>query len=342
MIKEILPRLIAKKNLTQKESYDVMKEIMLGAATPSQIAGFLVSLSMKGETVQEIAGMALAMRDSANPIVLHSNRLIDTCGTGGDGKGGLNISTAAAFVVAGAGFDVAKHGNRSISSRCGSADVLEFLGIKIDAPIAAIERSIDSEGIGFLYAPNFHPAMKHAMPTRRELGVRTIFNILGPLTNPAKAKVQMIGVYKEDMTKSIAQVLSLMGHKGGLVTHSNGWDEIMLFGKTTVSEMMNGKVKTYQLSRQDFGLPTVTADKLVGGDAETNAKIITEILEGRMIPARHVVVANAAAAIWIGERVYGDKKFKLKDAVKRAEESIDSTKALVKYQKMAEVSHIFE
>ena len=222
MIKAALAKIIENKNLTKAEAYESMTDIMKGVATPSQIAGFLVALRMKTETIEEIAGLALAMRDASKSLTLYPKLLVDCCGTGGDGQGGLNLSTAAAFVVAGAGLTVAKHGNRSISSRCGSADLLEILGVKVDPPTAAIEQSINVAGIGFLFAPNFHPAMKNVMPTRKELGIRTVFNILGPLTNPAKAQVQLVGVYSEKMTSVIANVLAKMNLKGGLVVHSHG------------------------------------------------------------------------------------------------------------------------
>jgi anthranilate phosphoribosyltransferase len=245
MIKDAIASIADGKDLSKSDAYAVMKEIMEGQATASLIAGFLIALRAKGETVEEIAGCALAMRDAAVPLSIKTDRVVDSCGTGGDGKGGLNISTAAAFVAAGAGLTVAKHGNRSVSSRCGSADVLERLGVKLDAPTAATEMSLNEVGIAFLFAPHFHPAMRHAMPTRKELGLRTIFNILGPLTNPAKASVQLIGVYRKEMTKVMANAMAKMGHKAGLVVHSNGWDEITLDAPTQVSEMLGGKVRHY-------------------------------------------------------------------------------------------------
>lgn len=342
MIKEAINKLIETEDLSKQEAYDVMKDIMSGQATPSQIAGFLVALRNKGETVEEIAGCALAMRDAAVPLTLKTNRIVDSCGTGGDGKGGLNVSTAAAFVVAGAGLTVAKHGNRSVSSKCGSADVLEILGVKLDAPSAVIEMSLNEVGIGFLFAPHFHPAMKYAMPTRKELGIRTVFNILGPLTNPAKAGVQLIGVYKKELTKLLANVMAKMGHKAGLVIHSNGWDEITLDGVTNVSEMMNGKVKNYTLTNKDFGLPKVSSSVLKGSDANGNAAIIAQLLEGKRESIEPIVIANAAALIWIYERAYGKKNFTLKEAVKRAQESLESGAAAKKLKKMAEVSHHLE
>ncbi len=339
MIKEAIGKLIQNKDLTKQEAYDSMKDIMTGVATPSQVAGFLVGLLVKGETAMEIAGLALSMRDAAHPLTVHSADLVDCCGTGGDGQRGLNVSTAAAFVVAGAGFNVAKHGNRSVSSQSGSADVLEILGVKIDPPSAAVELSINQAGIGFLFAPHYHPAMKYAMPTRKELGIRTVFNILGPLTNPGKAQVQLIGVYDPRLVKLLPQVMKEMGHKAGLVVHSGGWDEITLQGKTQVGELFEGRIKFYTWSAKDFGLPKVDPKHLRGGDAHANAETIIKILSGGVVPARHVVVANAAALIWIAERAFHKNKITLKEAVHRAEESIHSGKAQQKLKEMAEISH---
>lgn len=338
IMKTAIARLIEGHDLKQAEIYNVMKTIMDGAATPSQIAGFLVALRNKGETEAEIAGCALAMRDAALPLAVKSRDAVDICGTGGDGKFSLNLSTAAAFVVAGAGLPVAKHGNRSVSSRCGSADVLEVMGVRIDTPSVVVEQEIDTAGIGFIFAPNFHPAMKHAMPTRRELGIRTIFNLLGPLTNPARTRVQLIGVYRPELTKTIAAVLAKMGHVAGLVVHSNGWDEITLQGKTQVTEMFRGKIRNHFWSHKDFGLPSVPVAKVKGHDARKNAKLIIDMMRGKKSPARHVVIANAAALIWIAEKGFR-KEIPLKAAVKRAEESIDSGSAWGKFEKMASMSH---
>ena len=339
MIKETIAKLVDKKNLTQEEAKQVMGSIMSGQSTPSQIAGFLVALRNKGETVDEIAGCALAMRDAAKPVIVHAKQVVDNCGTGGDGKHGLNISTGAAFVVAGAGFSVAKHGNRSISSKCGSADVLESMGVKIDCVAAAVEQSIDQVGIGFMFAPAFHPAMKYAMPSRKELGIRTVFNILGPLTNPARAEVQLVGVFQPGLTKVIAHVMKKMGLKAGLVVHSNGWDEITLEGPTLVSELSQKKVKSYKLNPKDFGLPKVKSSQIEGGDSTKNAETLLAILNGKKHPARHVIVANAAALIKLAEKAYRKKNITLKEAVKIAESAIDSGKAIKKFKDMAEISH---
>jgi anthranilate phosphoribosyltransferase len=342
VIKDAIAKLIDGKDLKGVEAYEAMKEIMSGAATPSQIAGFLVALRVKGEKPGEIAGCALSMRDAAMPLALSATRIVDTCGTGGDGKAGLNVSTAAAFVVAGAGFTVAKHGNRAISSKCGSADVLEKLGVRIDPPVAVVEECLNKIGIGFLFAPNFHPAMKNAMPTRRELGVRTVFNLLGPLTNPARAKVQLIGVFHKELVRPIAHVMHDMGHLAGLAVHSNGWDEVTLDNVTNVAELFKGRVKTYNWTHRNFGLPKVSSRHLAGSDGETNAGVIRTILEGKKIPARDVIVANAAALIWIAERAFSKKDYSLKDAVNRATNSIDSGAALTKCGQLAEISRMIE
>jgi anthranilate phosphoribosyltransferase len=268
--------------------------------------------------------------------------IVDCCGTGGDGRHSLNVSTAAAFVAAAAGLTVAKHGNRAISSKCGSADVLEALGVKIEAPIAIVEHCLNEVGIGFLFAPAFHPAMRHAMPTRRELGVRTVFNILGPLTNPAKASVQLIGVYEKALIGVVANVMKQMGHTAGLAVHSNGWDEITLEHPTLVAELLNKRVRSYTLTNKDFGLPKVASKMLAGRDAEFNADFIRKIFGGLDHPAKHVIVANAAALIWITERAYRQKNFTLKAAVARAQDAIASGAALKKCAQMADASQMIE
>lgn len=342
MIKEAIAQLLERNALSQKESYAAMKEIMDGLAMPSLIAGFLVALRAKGETVEEIAGCALAMRDAARPLSIRNKMIVDNCGTGGDGRHSLNVSTAAAFVVAGAGFTVAKHGNRAISSKCGSADVLEALGVKIDSPVAIVEQAINDVGIGFMFAPAFHPAMKHAMPTRKELGLRTVFNLLGPLTNPARANVQLIGVYDKSLTPVVANVMKQMNHSAGLVVHSHGWDEITLEGPTHVSELLKKKMRNFTLTHKDFGLPKVSTRQLAGGDAAQNAQTIMDILKGGKHPARLVIVANAAALIWIATRAAGNSKFSLKEAVAKAQEAIDSGAALKKINGLAETSHFIE
>ena len=341
-MKETLTRLIEGRDLKRAEAYDAMTSIMSGAATPSQIAGFLVALRAKGETADEIAGCALSMRDAATKLSIKTDRVVDTCGTGGDGRSSLNVSTAAACVAAGAGLTVAKHGNRAISSKCGSADVLEAMGIRVDPPTAVVEACLNDVGIGFLFAPNFHPAIKHAMPTRRELGVRTVFNILGPLTNPARARVQLIGVFHRELAPTLAKVMGQMGHLAGLAVHSNGWDEITLDNRTDVSEVFSGKVKSYSWTHRDFGLPKVASKHLTGSDAAGNAAVIRTILAGKPHPARAVVVANAAALLWIARRAFDRKKWTLKESVLEADRAISSGAALAKCDGLIETSKLVE
>lgn len=341
-MKDAIARLLDGRDLKRGEAYAAMKTIMAGEATPAQIAGFLVALRAKGETPEEIAGCALSMRDSATALTLRTDRIVDTCGTGGDGRCGLNVSTAAAFVVAGAGLAVAKHGNRAISSRCGSADVLDALGVRIDPPTAVVEECLNKVGIGFLFAPNFHPAMKHAMPVRRELGVRTVFNILGPLTNPARARVQLIGVFQKGLTRPVAQVMAQMGHLGGLAVHSDGWDEIVLDKRAQVTEVLRGKIRSYSLTHRDFGLPKVASRHLAGSEAAGNAAAIRAILEGKPHPAAPIIVANAAAVIWIARRAFDRSRLTLKDAVSEAARSIASGAALEKCRALAETSQMVE
>ena len=342
MISLLIEKIIKKQDLKQDEARFAMDQIMSGQATPAQISGFLVALRAKGETPTEIAGCAISMREASRRPMLKKAPILDNCGTGGDGRNSLNVSTAAAFVVAGAGYTVAKHGNRAISSKCGSADVLEELGVRVDCPLAVVEQCINDVGIGFMFAPAFHPAMKHAMPVRKELGFRTVFNFLGPLTNPAGAHVQLLGVSNPALSHVMADVLKQMGKMAALIVHSQGWDEITLHAKTQVCEMMNGKIKKYQLSPRDFGLPKVPQKYLVGGDKQFNAKVIMDIFSGGSHPARNVILANAGALIWITERAYGKKKFTLKDGVSRATESLVSGAALSRCRKMAEVSQTIE
>lgn len=340
MIQGAIAKLAEKENLTADEARGVMGDILGGRATPSQIAGFLVALRMKGETVEEIAGCAQAMRDAATRITPDAPVVVDTCGTGGDKKGSFNISTAAAFVVAGAGFTVAKHGNRSVSSQCGSADVLEVLGVKVDPPTAVVERCLKEIGIAFLFAPAFHPAMRHAMPTRRELGLRTVFNILGPLCNPAGANAQVIGVYSAAQLETVARVLARLGAAQAMVVHSRGHDEVTLYGPTSVVEIVDGKLKKRSLSPRDFGLKQQKGDTLRGGTREENANVIRRVLGGGKGGARDVVVATAALAILVASRAGGRGAKNLKEARAAAERSIDSGIALEKLQKLATLSHV--
>lgn len=340
MIQSAVAKVVEKVDLTFDEARESVSEIFAGNVPASQVAGFLIALRMKGETVDEIAGAAEAMRGAATRIHLPDVSVIaDTCGTGGDKQGSFNISTAAAFVVAGAGFVVAKHGNRSISSVCGSADVLEALGVKIDPPVAVVERCLKAIGIGFMFAPAFHPAMKHAMPVRRELGVRTVFNLLGPLTNPAGANAQVIGVFSDKMVDVIAQVLVRLGTRHSMVVHGAGHDEITLFGNTHVVDIVDGQLRRSVLTPADFGFKRHAASALRGGDKEENAGILRRIFSGEAGPQRDAVVANAAAAILVASRAAGHRDVKtLKQARGIAEYSIDSGAAKEKLEKLVAMS----
>lgn len=328
MIKEAITKLVDKIDLTEAETEAVMEEIMNGQATQAQIASFLTALRIKGETVEEITGAARVMRNKATRIRVADPDVVDTCGTGGDRSHTFNISTAAAFVVAGGGVTVAKHGNRSVSSMCGSADVLRALGVNIDIPPERVERCVNEIGIGFLFAPLYHPAMRHAIGPRQEIGIRTIFNILGPLTNPAGAACQVIGVYSSHLTETLARVLLNLGATHCFVVHgSDGLDEITITGESMISEGHKGKVKTYTLRPGDFGIKTATVEDLRGGSAEDNARIVGKILEGEKGPKRDIVLLNAAAGIMASGRASD-----FDTAIRLSEESIDSGKALAKLE----------
>ncbi|MBT3320562.1 MAG: anthranilate phosphoribosyltransferase, partial [Clostridia bacterium] len=297
MITYAIKKIIGGESLTKKQAAIVMGGIMNGEATPAQIGGILVALRMKGETEDEITGFAQTMREMSERISPKAKPMIDTCGTGGDSSGTFNISTAAAFVVSAAGIAVAKHGNRSVSSKCGSADVLEALGVKIDLSPQAATRCIDGIGIGFMFAPRFHQAMKHAAVPRKQMGVRTVFNILGPLTNPAGAQYQLLGVYDEKLTQLMARVLNNLGTKRAMVVHgSDGIDEITISGKTKVSELKNGKVSTFEIAPEDFGIERADLAAVKGGDSERNAKIIRAVLAGEQGARSDIVAMNAGAA----------------------------------------------
>ena len=331
MIKEAIKKLVECKNLTREEAALTMDTIMKGNATPSQIAAFITALRMKGETVDEITGCAEKMREHAENIYPHQKNLVDTCGTGGDVSGTFNVSTVSALVAAGAGVPIAKHGNRSVSSRCGSADVLEALGVKIDLEPKKVEECINEVGIGFIFAPKFHKAMKYAMPSRKETGIRTIFNILGPLTNPAKASAQVLGVFNPDLTEVMAKVLGNLGVKQALVVHGlDGLDEISISDKTKVTHLKDGKIENYLIKPEDFGIKKGKKEDILGGSAEENAKIAIEILKSKEKGTkRNIVLLNAAAAI-----VVGGKASDLKEGAKLAAESLDSGAA---YKKLEEL-----
>ena len=331
MIREAIARLLERKSLGVEEAEGVMGEIMHGEATPAQIAGYLTALRMKGETVEEIAGSARAMKDHAIRVEVGREGLVDTCGTGGDGAHTFNISTTAALVVAGAGLPVAKHGNRSASSRCGSADLMEALGVKIDLGPQQVARCIEEVGIGFLFAPHFHPAMRHAAPVRKELGVRTIFNILGPLVNPASPSIQLLGVFSAELTAPLAQVLSQLGTRRALVVHSaDGLDELSTTGPNQISELEGGRVRTYTQDPQELGLPRARIQDLIGGGVEENCRITLAVLGGEKGPRRDVVLLNAGAVLYAA-----GKAPDLRHSLGLAAWAIDSGAARKKLEELA-------
>lgn len=327
MIQEAISKLIEKEDLNSDEAFKVMNEIMNGESSDAQIAGFLVALRIKGETIDEITACAKVMREKASRIKPKVDKLVDVVGTGGDKSGTFNISTCAAFIVAGCGIAVAKHGNKGVSSKCGSADVLSALGIKIDLDPSQVEKCIEENGFGFMFAPKFHGAMKYAIGPRKELGVRTVFNILGPLTNPAEAPYELMGVFDASLTEPLAEVLGKLGCKHALVVHGNGLDEISLEGETQVSEFKDGKVSTYNIKAKDFGIEA--SNDIKGGSPEDNAKIIMSILKGDKGAKRDIVLLNAAAALYSADEVSG-----IKEGIKLASDSIDSGKALEIVEKL--------
>ncbi|MHB8835311.1 MAG: bifunctional anthranilate synthase component II/anthranilate phosphoribosyltransferase [Candidatus Methylomirabilia bacterium] len=325
-VKEGIDQVISGKSLTQKEAEEMMRLIMDGEATPSQISAFLTGLRLKGETVDEITGFARAMRRKVTKIAAPKGMLVDTCGTGGDKSRSFNVSTAAAFVAAGAGVRVAKHGNRSVSSQCGSADVLAAAGVNIMAPVPLVEKALADNGIAFLFAPLFHPAMKHALGPRREIGIRTVFNILGPLSNPAGAQAQVIGVYDADLTETMARVLGELGSKAAWVVHGlDGLDEITLTAKTKVSALKDGRVETFYIDPVALGLVPCESKDLLGGTAAENAATLRAVLGGAKGPIRDVVLLNAAAVL-VAAGVAKD----LKEGLAKAAKSVDSQAALKK------------
>jgi anthranilate phosphoribosyltransferase len=324
-------------HLSHQEAYELMCRILSGEMNTEQIAEVLGFLRRKGETVSELVGFALAMRDLSHPIVLDDSAepLLDTCGTGGDGANTFNISTATAFVAAGAGLRVAKHGNRRISSQCGSADVLEALGISVDLPAAQVAECVRSAGIGFLFAPLLHPAVKHAQEARLLLKGRTVFNLLGPLTNPARAHVQLIGAYSVRAAELLAHAAMRLGIGRAFVVHgAGGLDEISTIGQTTVFQVQDGRVQKGSWTPADFGLPAANLEELNGCDPDTNASIIRAILDGETGPKRDIVVANAAAALLVGQRASD-----LKQAVQLAAESIESGTARDKLELLIKCSN---
>jgi anthranilate phosphoribosyltransferase len=342
MIIESLHRIANhRQSLSREEARTVMSEVLTGKCTDAQIAALLVALHMKGETVEEIVGFAEAIRAAAAPLNLEPNHtvdvsgtgreaLVDTCGTGGDASGTFNISTATAFVVAGAGVRVAKHGNRSVTSKCGSADVMEALGVNINLPATRLASCLEEVGIAFLFAPAMHSAMKYVQTARRELRLRTVFNLLGPLTNPAQASAQVVGVYSAALVEKLAEALSMLGLHRALVVHGlDGLDEITITGPTRIAEVREGAVRTYEITPEEFGINRGTLDDLSGGDAAANAAIIDEVLGGKKSPRRDVVLLNAAAAL-----VAAGKADHLADALPLASKSIDSGSAADKLESL--------
>ncbi|HEY4707516.1 MAG TPA: anthranilate phosphoribosyltransferase [Thermodesulfobacteriota bacterium] len=334
MMKEAISKIVKGVDLTEEESSSVMNEVMTGGASPAQIGALLVAWRMKGETVEEITGSARVMREKATRVEAPAD-VIDTCGTGGDASMTFNISTAAAFVSSAAGAPVAKHGNRSVSSRSGSADVLRALGVNIEAEVSRVEQCIREAGIGFLFAPMLHGAMKYAAPVRREIGIRSIFNILGPLTNPAGSKRQVIGVYDPALTDVLAKVLYKLGSTHAFVVRGeDGLDEITLTTETRVTELKDSSIRTYHLKPEDLGFDRCAPEDLKGGGPDENAEIILGILNGRKGPARDIVIINAAAAITAG----GISK-SIEEGVAAARGAIDSGEALNKLERLKEISN---
>ncbi len=351
MIREAIQKVVNKENLTEKEMIEVMVGIMTGQATEAQIGAFLTALRMKGETVEEITAAAKVLRQFVTPVVLNKGKIInicrddinidyetivDTCGTGGDGTKTFNISTATAFVVAGCGVLVAKHGNRSVSSVCGSADVIEQLGIKLEITKEQAEKCLSEVGIVFLFAPVWHTAMKYAIGPRRQIGIRTIFNIIGPLVNPAFANVQVLGVYSESLVDPIAQVLKNLKIKHGFVVHGRDtMDEVSVIGETIVAEIKNDEVKKYIITPEQYGIKKAKLEDLKGGDAKQNAQIILDILSNKEKSAkRNAVVLNAAFAL-----VAAGKVSTVQDGIKLAEESIEKGYALKKLELLIKYSN---
>ena len=333
MIREAIEALVSGRSLSVEEAAGVMEEIMSGEATPAQFGAFVTALRLKGETPDEIAGMARVMREKALRVPTRGP-LVDTCGTGGDASGTFNISTTAALVVAGAGLKVAKHGNRAMSGACGSADVLEALGVKIDLGPEGVMRCIEEVGMGFMFAPVFHPAMRFAAGPRREIGIRIVFNILGPLTNPAKAQAQVLGVADASLGEKMAQVLNRLGCRHALVVHGeDGLDEMTLSGPTQVWELKNGAVNTYTITPEELGLPESDREAIQGGTIEANSALLKDVLKGTKGPARDVVLMNAAAAL-----VAADKVSTLKDGIGLAAEAIDNGAALHKLEALVALS----
>jgi anthranilate phosphoribosyltransferase len=334
MFTVLLEKLIRHEDLTADEAAGAMREVMEGRALPTSLAALLSALAMKGERAPEIVGFARTMREHAVKLECAPSEVFDTCGTGGDRSGTFNISSAAALVVAACGVKVAKHGNRSVSSRCGSADVFEGLGVNIAAPPAVVERSLRDAHIGFFFAPTFHPSMKHAAQTRRDLGIRTAFNLLGPLTNPAGATRQLVGVPRPELTELLARALAMLGSQRAWVVHgADGLDEISTTGHTKVSECRAGAVNTFYIHPAQFGLAKAAASELKGGTAADNAAIVKQVLDGTRGPTRDVVLLNAGAALFIAGLAGS-----VRDGIARAAAAIDNGSARATLERMARSS----
>lgn len=334
MIKDLIKQLINKKDLTPLQTQQVMREILSGALDTADIIAFLTSLNDKGETVAELTAAVNVMLEYIEPIIVDRPNILDTCGTGGDKKGTFNISTIAALVASGAGVTVAKHGNRSVSSQCGSADILEALGVKIDMDTGKIKQCLLQIGVAFLFAPNLHLAMRQVMPARKQIAQKTIFNILGPLINPARATNQLIGVYSKKWVRPLAEVLHNLGSKHILVVHgADGLDEVTTTDKTYITEVKDGLLKDYEISPEDFGFKRVSLSYLLGGSIQENVKITQDILAGKPGDRREIVLFNAGCAIYAA-----DKAQTIAKGINLARESIDSGAALGKLKQLKEYS----
>jgi anthranilate phosphoribosyltransferase len=335
MFSALIEKLQRRQDLTVDEAAAAMDEIMEGRAQPAQIAGLLVALAMKGERPSEVVGLARTMRARATRLAREHADVFDTCGTGGDRAHTFNVSTVSALVVAACGVRVAKHGNRSVSSRCGSADLFEALGVNIGAPAPVVERCLDEAGMAFFFAPTFHPSMRHAAPARKDLGVRTAFNLLGPLTNPAGAARQLVGVPRPELTELVARSLGLLGSTRAWVVHgADGLDEISTTGYTKVSEYRGGAVNTFYLHPADAGLPKASPEALRGGDAAENARIARDVLGGARGPARDIVLLNAGASLLIA-----DAARDIADGIRRATDALDSGRAGAILERLTKLSH---
>ncbi|MEN6402020.1 MAG: anthranilate phosphoribosyltransferase [Armatimonadia bacterium] len=335
MLQDTLSKVVERRDLEPAEAEDALMEIMAGAASEAQIAALLVALRMKGETAAEIAGFARAMRANCLQVRPTVQGLVDTCGTGGDALDTFNISTTAAFVAAGAGVPIAKHGNRAVSSQCGSADVLRELDVNISLAPDAVARCIDELGIGFLFAAELHPAMKHAVGPRKQLAMRTVFNLLGPLTNPADARRQLIGVFDHSFAHTMAEALQVNGSEHVLIVHGKaGLDEVSLYGATQITELREGNIESYEISAADLGLNEAPVQAISGGDPAICARYLLEVLDGKESPRLDIVLANAAAAIYVGGMADT-----LAEGVVLARRAVETGEARQRFLKLRELSH---